>query len=292
MQITYIDRKTKELKTENPPAKIFLKFLYHNPFGRYTLLPIVKRKLISEIYGRFMDKSSSAKKISQFAKQFDIDLSELKKNLDEYTSFNDFFCRRLKKGARKIEQGFVSPGDGRLIAFENISELKNFYVKGRDFTLDEFLQNKNLANRYSQASLLILRLAPNDYHRFHFPYNGIPSKTTKIKGKYNSVSPHALKVYFTTVFCQNKREFLSLKTKDKNEILISPVGATMVGSIIETYSSETEVQKGDEMGYFKFGGSSIVILVDKDKIKIDKDILENTQNKLETFVRLGEKIAE
>ena len=292
MQIRYIDRKTKELKTENPPAELFLKFLYHNPFGKYTLLPIVQRKFISEIYGRLMDKPSSAKKIFQFAKQFDIDLSELQKNLDEFKSFNDFFYRRLKIGKRNIEQGFVSPGDGRLIAFENISELKYFYVKGREFTLDKFLQNNDLAKKYKQASLIILRLAPNDYHRFHFPYNGIPSKTTKIKGKYNSVSPHALKGYFTNVFCQNKREYLILKTKDKNDILISPVGATMVGSIIETYSPETEVKKGDEMGYFKFGGSSIVILVDKDKIKIDEDILENTRNKMETLVRMGEKIAE
>jgi len=292
MQITYIDRKTKELKIENPPAQFFLKFLYHNPFGKYTLLPIVKQKIISEIYGRFMDKSSSVKKIAHFAKQFNIELSELEKKLDEFISFNDFFYRRLKTDARTIEQGFVSPGDGRLIAFENINELKNFYVKGRDFTLEKFLQNKNLANKYSQASLLILRLAPNDYHRFHFPYSGIPSKSTPIKGKYNSVSPHALKNYFTNVFCQNKREYLILKTKDKNDILISPVGATMVGSIIETYTPEKEAQKGDEMGYFKFGGSSIVILVDKDKIKIDADILENTRNKMETFVRLGEKIAE
>ena len=113
---------------------------------------------------------------------------------------------------------------------------------------------------------------------------------TKIKGDYFSVSPYALAANFTKVFCENKREFCELSTKDKGDILIAPVGATMVGTIIETFTPNSSVKKGDEMGYFAFGGSTIVMLVNN--LKIDADILENTKNRIETGVKMGEKIGE
>ena len=290
MKIQFIHRKTKEIITENPPAEGLLKFLYDNPFGKTTVLPIAKRKFISEYYGKKMYKPSSTKKIEGFVKQLNIDMSESEKRISEFTSFNDFFYRKLKPSARPIESGFVSPGDGKLIAFENISDVQHFFVKGRKFSLSEFLNDIDLANTYKNSSLIILRLAPNDYHRFHFPYSGVPSEVTKIKGSYFSVSPHALASNFTKVFCENKREFCTLKTADKGVIIIAPVGATMVGSILETYTPNQEINKGDEMGYFAFGGSTIVLLVDKNKLKIDADILENTKNNMETFVQMGEKI--
>ena len=292
MNIKFINRKTKELITETPPSEGLLKFLYDNPFGKTAVLPIAKRKLLSEFYGKRMYKAASTKKIKKFVEQLKIDMSESEKQISEFTSFNDFFYRKLKPNARPIENGFVSPGDGKILAFENISDVQNFFIKGRKFTLTRFLKNIELARKYQNASLIILRLAPNDYHRFHFPYGGIPSEVTKIKGSYFSVSPYALRKNFGKVFCENKREYCTLQTEDKGSILIAPVGATMVGSIIETYTSNEKVTKGDEMGYFAFGGSTIVLLVDKSAIKIDADILENTKNKLETAVNMGEKIGQ
>ena len=290
LEIKFVNRSTGEVKLETPPAEGLLKFLYDNPFGKTALLTIAKRKFISEIYGRKMDKVSSSRKIKNFVKQLGIDMSESTKSVSEFPTFNDFFYRKLKPSARPIGEGFVSPGDGRLLAFENISEVNDFFVKGRKFTLEEFLGNKNLAQKKKDSSLMILRLAPNDYHRYHFPYNGKVSDTTKIKGNYFSVSPYALAGNFTKVFCENKREFCILSSEEKGEILVAPVGATMVGSIVETFKPKTMVQKGHEMGYFAFGGSTVVILVDKTKIKIDKDILHNTKNKIETYVKMGESI--
>lgn len=156
--------------------------------------------------------------------------------------------------------------------------------------MPKFLNDAQLARKYANASLFILRLAPNDYHRFHFPYAGTPSEVTKINGKYYSVSPHALANNFVKVFCENKREYCTLKSQDKGDILLVPVGATMVGTVIETYSPGQQVAKGDEMGYFAFGGSTVAVLVDREKIQIDADILQNTRNKLETYVQLGDKI--
>ncbi len=292
MKIQFVDRKTGEIQTETPPGESFLKLLYNNPFGKTTLLPLIKRKFISKWYGKYMDSPSSINKITGFVRDLNINMDEVEKPIEDFISFNDFFYRKLTPSARPIANGFVSPGDGKMIAFENISDVGNFFIKGREFTLNEFLSNKNLANKYKNASMIILRLAPNDYHRYHFPFEGTPSAMVKIEGKYLSVSPYALASNFTKVFCENKREYCILSTQQKGDILIAPVGATMVGSIIQTYTPKKLVKKGDEMGYFAFGGSTIVLLVDADKVKIDSDIIKNTKNKIETFVKMGEKIAE
>ncbi len=290
MQIKYIDRKTKKIINENPPSEGFLKFLYHNPFGKMTLHALVKRKLLSALYGKQMDKPSSKKKIAPFIEQYNINLEEFEKDLAEFTSFNDFFYRKLEPNIRKIDEGIVSPADGKIIAFENINEVGKFFIKGSEFTIESFLRDKDLANKYQNASMFVVRLAPNDYHRFHFPYAGIPSEIKKINGSYLSVSPYAVNENFAKVFCENKREYTILKTSDKGDILLAPVGATMVGTIIETFTPNNPLSKADEMGYFAFGGSSILMLIDKDKIKIDKDLLENTRNGMETYIRMGERI--
>jgi phosphatidylserine decarboxylase len=290
MKIKFIDRKSGNIITETPPGEVFLKLLYNNPFGKTALLPIAKRKFLSAWYGAKMNRSSSVKKIKGFIKQLDINIDEAEKSISDFTSFNDFFYRKLKPSARPVEDGFVSPGDGKMLAFENIADIHNFFVKGREFTLKEFLGNEKLAEEHKNSSLIILRLAPNDYHRYHFPYSGTPSKMTKIKGDYFSVSPYALASNFTKVFCENKREYCILSSEEKGDIIVAPVGATMVGTIIETYKPDESILKGDEMGYFAFGGSTIVLLVNKDKLKIDTDIIENTKNRIETFVKMGEKI--
>lgn len=290
MRIQYIDRQTGQLHTETPPGEGFLKFLYDNPFGRTAVLPLAARRLVSDWYGRRMNRPQSVSRIRGFADQLGIDLSEAEKSIDEFTSFNDFFYRKLKPGTRPIGDGLVSPGDGKLLAFETIEAVQNFFIKGHHFTLSTFLKNQQLAEQFADASMLILRLAPNDYHRFHFPYGGIPSEVTTITGSYFSVSPYALANHFARVFTENKREYVSLKTKDKGYILLVPVGATMVGSIIETFTPHQQINKGDEMGYFAFGGSTVVVLIDRNQIAIDADLLDNTKNKLETFVKMGERI--
>ncbi len=290
MEIKFINRKTGEIQKETPPAEGLLKFLYDNPFGKTAILPLAKRKFISAKYGKKMNKAKSATKIQAFVNSLGIDMSESEKSIHEFKTFNEFFYRKLKKDARPIGEGFVSPGDGRLLAFENVADVHKFFVKGREFTIAEFLGDKDLAKKHQNDALLILRLAPNDYHRFHFPYAGNASEIQKIKGDYFSVSPYALASNFTKVFCENKREYCTLSTLDKGDIILAPVGATMVGGIIETYSPNSDVEKGDEMGYFAFGGSTVVILIDKNKISIDSDILENTKNKIETYVKMGESI--
>ncbi|HYQ56234.1 MAG TPA: phosphatidylserine decarboxylase, partial [Draconibacterium sp.] len=141
-----------------------------------------------------------------------------------------------------------------------------------------------------KGEMAIVRLAPPDYHRFHFPASGTASKSIKINGHYFSVSPLALQKSLE-IFCENKREYCTLSTEEYGDILIVDVGATMVGSIIQTYEANTQVKKGDEKGYFAFGGSTLVLLFEKGKITFDADLVENTKKGMETTVKVGENIA-
>lgn len=290
MEIKFINRSNNNIVIERPPGEEVLKFLYNNPFGEKIMLPIAKQKFISKWYGKKMNSPSSKKRIEPFVKSLDIDMTESQKKISEFESFNDFFYRKLKPGTRKIEEGLVSPGDGKILAFKNVSEVNTFFVKGEKFTLKEFLQDDSLAEKYNDSSLVILRLAPNDYHRYHFPYEGIPSESKSVEGVYYSVSPISLEKKFTKVLTKNKKEICRLKTRDRGEILIIPVGATMVGSLNSTFQPESLVKKGEEMGYFAFGGSTVVLLFNPNSFELDRDLIENTKNQFETSVKMGEKI--
>ena len=147
-KIQYIERKTGEIKTEKVMGEGALKFLYYNPFGKLALHTVVKRKFLSDWYGRKMSKPESKEKIKSFVEEMGIDMSEYKRPIEDYTSFNDFFYRELKDGARKIdynEDVIVSPADGKILAYQNIKEIDKFSVKGSEFTLEEFFNDKELA---------------------------------------------------------------------------------------------------------------------------------------------------
>ena len=290
-KIQYIERKTGEIKTEKVMGEGALKFLYYNPFGKLALHTIVKRKFLSDWYGRKMSKPESKEKIKSFVEEMGIDMSEYKRPIEDYTSFNDFFYRELKDSARKIdynENVIVSPADGKILAYQNIKEVDKFFVKGSEFTLEEFFNDKELAKKYEDGTFVIIRLAPADYHRFHFPVDGEISEVKKISGDYYSVSTHAIKTNFR-IFCENKREYAILKTEKFGDIAMFDIGATMVGGIVQTYKANSSVKKGEEKGYFLFGGSTCILVFEKDKVVIDEDIIKNTQNKIETRIYMGEK---
>lgn len=286
--IQYFDRETGVLKTEKVAAEKGLIWLYNNPVGEMTLWALMKRKVISDWYGGRMDKPKSAEAIESFIDGYDIDMNSFKEQ--KFATFNEFFIRELKDGARKIDtlaRSVVSPADGKLLAYEDISN-SDFIVKGYRFDVSTFLNDPELAQRFHDGTLVIIRLAPADYHRYHFPLDGEISKETKIDGHYYSVSPLALRKRME-IFCLNKREYTVIENPVFGKVIMSEVGATMVGSMVQTYSGKT-VEKGQEKGYFKFGGSTVVLLFEKNKIKMDDDLVKNSLNGFETEVKQGEKI--
>jgi len=288
LPIKYVDRQSGEIKIEKVAGEKWLVWLYNNPVGELSLHSLVKRKFVSSYYGGMMDSPKSVDKIEPFVKDYDIDLSIAQKQ--EFSSFNDFFIRKLKKDARPINRDsnvVVSPGDGKIMAFADISD-QDFIVKGYQFNVKEFLNDTALAEKYLDGSLLIVRVCPTDYHRFHFPVTGKISPVNKIDGDYYSVNPIAVKKNIE-VFCINKREYVTISTREFGDVIMAEVGATMVGSIIQTYNGD-HADRGEEKGYFKFGGSSVLLLFEKGKIIIDDDLLKNTENNLETEVNMGERI--
>lgn len=289
-KIQYIDRASQKLITEQVPGEGFLRFLYHSPFGKLSLNLVVKRKFLSALFGGFMDSFLSKSWIDSFIDKHQMDLSEYQVPEKGFKTFNDFFYRKLKPGSRKIENGIVSPADGKVVAFESIDAYTSFFVKGKGFTAETFLRDQKLAKKYEGGPMIIIRLAPTDYHRYHFPADGKVSASQLINGDYFSVSPIAMKQSLE-IFCENKRVYCIQETEEYGDIMICDVGATMVGSIIQTYTPDTFIKKGDEKGYFAFGGSTLVLFFEKGKVKLSKDLLENTANGIETQVRMGEQIA-
>jgi phosphatidylserine decarboxylase len=288
--IQYYERGSKLLKTEKVAGEKWLVWLYNNPVGEATLWAMVKRKVVSSVYGSWMNCPSSTKKIQPFIEEFDIDMSIAQKK--NFNSFNDFFTRKLKNIARPIDTNSkiaVSPADGKILAYADIRN-SDFIIKGYRFDICSFLNNAGLAKNYLGGTLVIIRLAPFDYHRFHFPISGNASPITRIDGNYYSVNPLALRK-MTEIFCLNKREYTIISSPLFGDVVMTEVGATMVGSIVQTYTGDF-VRKGEEKGYFKFGGSTVVLLFEKNKIYIDQDLLANTLKGYETVIKEGERIGE
>jgi len=289
--IKYVERSSGEIKIENVYGENWLNWLYHNPVGQATLWAVAKRKIVSSIYGDMMSDPSSAEEIMPFVKEYKVDLSIAQEK--KFSSFNDFFVRKLKPEARPINQDSLvvtSPADGKILAYQNLKN-SDFYIKGVKFNVASFLDDATLAKKYEDGAMIVFRLAPPDYHRYHFPVSGTaPQTNIKIDGDYYSVNPLALRKK-AEIFWLNKREFGVIQSPIFGDVIMSEVGATMVGSMIQTYKN-TAVKKGEEKGYFKFGGSTVVLFFEKDRVKIDADLLKNTEKGLETTMKMGERIAE
>ena len=290
--IKYYNRKENKYEIEKVAGEKYLNWSYSSPSGKGLVELFLKKKLFSKLYGHYCDTKMSSRKVNDFIKDFNIDMSMYEIPNGKYSSFNEFFIRPLTPGARVIDKSndiLISPCDGKISAYTNIDLNDLVQVKGYTYSLKELLQDNEIYNLYDGGSCLIFRLCPTDYHRFHFIDDGVCSDTTKIKGHYYSVNPIALKGV-NKLFCQNKREWSVFHSDNFGDVIYVEVGATCVGSIIQNYRPNVKITKGDEKGYFKFGGSTVILFFKKDAVKIHEDLLAQTKLGFETSVVLGEKI--
>lgn len=290
--IKIYNRNSKKYDTENVAGGNYIKWCYESPIGKSFTELLIKKKLFSKIYGKYCDNNLSKNKISSFINDFDIDMSICKNNLNDFRNFNDFFIRELNDDARPIDMDtdkLISPGDGRLFAYTDISVNDLVQVKDITYSLAELIQDNDIANEYEGGVCLILRLCPTDYHRFHFVDYGTCEKTNFIPGNYYSVNPTALE-RVAKLYCQNKREWCIFHSDNFGDIIHVEVGATCVGSIIQNYKENTPISKGDEKGYFKFGGSTTILFFKPNTIIVDEDILTQSSLGFETKVNMGETI--
>jgi phosphatidylserine decarboxylase len=293
-KIEVVDRVTGEKFVEKVYGDDAMRVFYGSPNGAQLTEKFLTSRWLSNAYGAYNDSGWSKHKIEEFVATMSLDISECEKDLSEYQSFNDFFARKLKPDFRPIAkdpQAVACPGDGRLLVFPRIDDATLSYVKWAPIKLfDLFNESQSLVERYRDGSCGILRLCPSDYHRFHFPVSGKVGITKTVPGLLHSVSPYALESKIS-VYCMNKRTICSLESDDFGSVLLMEVGALFVGSIVQTYRPGMHVARGDEKGYFKFGGSTSIVFFEKDAIEFDKDLIKNSEQGFETYVKMGEKIA-
>lgn len=290
--IKIYNRNTKKYDVENVAGGNYIKWCYESPVGKGLTELLVKKKLFSKVYGIYCDTKLSKKKVSGFIENFDIDMSICKNDINDFRSFNDFFIRELNENARPIDKDkgtLISPGDGRLFVYNNISINDLVQIKDITYSLSELIQDNDIASEYEGGVCLVLRLCPTDYHRFHFVDYGTCEKTHFIPGNYYSVNPTALE-RIAKLYCQNKREWCVFHSENFGDIIHVEVGATCVGSIIQSYKANTPISKGDEKGYFKFGGSTTILFFKPNTIIVDEDILTQSSLGFETKVNMGETI--
>ena len=270
-----------------PEPSMSQTFLYDTTVGR-VLLKIMTTRVISKIVGAYMNSGLSKHRINRFVKTNSINMEEYEDI--NYPNFNQFFSRKIKEGKRPISDNkdvLVSVADSKVLRYKITPKL-TVNIKNGTYTIEELLKDKELAKEYIGGECLVFRLCVDDYHRYIYIDDGEVLKTKKINGVLHTVSPISDGKY--KVYSQNSREWTLIKTKNFGNVIQMEVGAMCVGRIKNF--SDKEVTRGQEKGYFEFGGSTIIVFIKKDEVRIDQDIIDNSFVGIETVVKQGEQVGE
>lgn len=260
--------------------------LYGTALGR-RFLKVLISPVVSRCAGVILDGRISTLLIRPFIKKNKLDLSEYPKQ--SYRSFNDFFTRVITPGKRPVdgdETKLVSPCDGKLTVFP-LEKDAHFTIKGVDYTLEALLKSRKLAERYLGGWGVLLRLTVDDYHRYIYPVSGKKGRNYHIPGVYHTVNPRAAKQ--SPIYRENTREYTLMKTERFGTVLMMEIGAMLVGRIKNLHEHK-KIMRGEEKGYFEFGGSSIILLLQAGKFEPDQDLILHSRDGEETIVRQGEAI--
>ncbi|CDK29517.1 unnamed protein product [Kuraishia capsulata CBS 1993] len=279
-------------------VRLGIRLLYRSFDTKASRWKEVRRLLknLSIKQGIKYDDPHSVNQISSFIKFHNLDMSQCLMAADEFKTFNEFFYRKLKPGARPLE-GENNPGivtscaDCRFCAFDTITSATSVWVKGRDFTIKKLFGGhyQDLVGSYENGSMCVFRLAPQDYHRFHCPVDGIVGEAKYIEGEYFTVNPMAIRSDLD-VYGENVRVLLPIYSDKFGTVMMVCVGAMLVGSTIITAEKDQYVKRGEELGYFKFGGSTVLLLFQSDQVVFDSDLTENSKKAVESLIRVGMSI--
>ena len=298
-EITYFDRYSDTKLTEKVYGDSMVKFAY-NSFAGKALAPIIGSRALSKAYGAIQDMSFTSKKVPNFIKNFDIPINEYEKGSlsthpieTSYKNFNEFFIRRLKPGVRDFnlsDNQMAAFAEARYFGHEAITDELTIPVKGNMLKAIDLIGDKEIAKDFEGGPLMIARLCPVDYHRYHYPDSGTTIKSFTIHGDYHSVNPLALK-YRHNIFIKNERRVSILDTQHFGMLAYIEVGATCVGKIVQSFDESKAFKKGDEKGHFLFGGSTVIVCGEPGKWKPSLDMLENTKLGIETYIKLQDEVA-
>ena len=290
--VSFYNRYTGKIETEQIYGEKPLRWVYETGLGKLSLNLFVKRPFFSAFYGYRMSTPGSRNRVAPFIASYRLDPSEFADPADSYQSFNEFFYRKLKPEARPVcdTPGSIAfPADGRHLAVPELSSGDRFFVKGQRFDLAALLDSQRLADHYQGGSLVLSRLCPVDYHRYHYCVSGIASATTLINGPLYSVSPVALRKNVAYLW-RNKRTLTEIQTQDLGNVLQMEIGATNVGSINQT-ASPGQVKKAQEKGYFAFGGSAVITLFEAGAVRLADDLANHSAKCIEIYAHMGDSMA-
>ena len=283
--MNYRDRAGKEYKVSTSQDR-FLRFLYTNRMGKHLLKFMISDKL-TRLIELYMNTRISTLKIDPFIKENKINISDYEKKF--YTSYNDFFTRKIKKSRRPVNMEpdvLISPSDGKVTVYP-ISDKLVVNIKNIDYSIKSLLLDRELAEELEGGWLYVIRLTVDNYHRYCYPDSGYQHENYYIPGFFHTVNPVALEN--TSVFAQNCRAYTIIDSDHFGRIIQMEVGAMGVGRIVNYKESEF-VEKGEEKGYFEFGGSTVCLFVPKGSAVPDADMIKNTAEGFETLVKMGEQI--
>ena len=290
--IIFYNRYTGQMEREKVMGERALRWIYGTAAGRLSLHLLLKRALASRVMGWLKDRPGSAHCLPQFVQEYGINMEESERPLGDFASFNDFFTRKLKPGARPVcgDDCVALPADARHSGWQDAAEMKGAFVKGQRFDLPALLGSAELAQKYAHGTVVLSRLCPVDYHRFHFAVAGTPEAPKRIPGPLASVSPYCLRRNLAWLWT-NKRELTIIHSDTVGDVLSLAVGATGVGAITQTYTPGEHADKAQEQGYFSFGGSTVMTFFEPGRVQLAEDILEHTAECVETYAHMGDVLA-
>jgi phosphatidylserine decarboxylase precursor len=293
------NRKTKQMTREQQPLLKKLKLLVlFNPllewFDRtHWIRLLIHDKTVKQ--GFEEGKQSTHKQIKPFIEFYHINMNDFEpSDPEEYSTFEDFFIRRHKAGSRPIYDehdptSATAVADSRVVVYDTVSAARKLWVKGAHFSIAELLMDSELAKRFGDGAVASFRLSPQDYHRYHSPVSGTVTEFRTIHGDYYQVDPVALQSN-VDILTRNARCWISIETEEFGVVAFVAIGATDVGSVQfhEKFQKKgSTIRKGEEIGLFQFGGSSIVVCFQRDRIRFDQDLLEMSMKQIQTDVEVG-----
>lgn len=291
------DRLTGQINEERMSVyvRLGIRLLYKALGAREMEKKRIKKMLknLSIKQGKKYDDPASVSQIQTFINFHRLDMSEVLRQTEDFKNFNDFFYRQLKPDARPCSAPddskiIVSPADSRSVVFNTMDDATKIWVKGRDYSVDKLFSDAYPleAKRYKGGSLGIFRLAPQDYHRFHIPVDGVLGTPKELPGEYYTVNPMAIRSALD-VYGDNIRVCIPIDSVSHGRVMFVCIGAMMVGSTVITRKAGDKVKRAEELGYFKFGGSTVLLLFEPGVMVYDDDLIANSAGALETLVRIS-----
>lgn len=290
--IRFFHRYAGRVETEAVYGEGWLRWTYGTLPGRLALHAVAKHAWFSRWYGWRMDRPASARKIAPFIARYGLDPAEFADAPESFRTFNEFFSRRLKPGARPVHpdpRAVVFPADGRHLAVPDVDRATGLFVKGQRLDLRRLLGADGLEAAFAGGVAVLSRLCPVDYHRFHFPVAGSAGKPRLINGPLFSVNPIALRQNLAILW-ENRRWLTLIQTPALGRVAMLEIGATNVGSVEYTFT-EGAVARGQEKGFFRFGGSAVLTLFEPGRVRLADDLLEQGGQQRELYAHVGDVMA-